>query len=129
MIAKLSLMMKIFLNTKGDKSGINKELKSLLEYFDGKEPESDLTKQIDEKVIAVRKNTRWRREYMSLQMEMNLKYREGLKAGEAKGKEKLEAFTKLTKILLDSKRYEDLDRATKDIEYQKKLMKDYNITD
>lgn len=47
------------------------------------------------------------------------------KAGEAK----LEAFTKLTKILLDSKRYEDLDRATKDIEYQKKLMKDYNITD
>ena len=66
---------------------------------------------------------------MSLQMDMNLKYREGLKAGEAKGKEKLGAFTKLTKILLDSKRYEDLDRATKDIEYQKKLMKDYNITD
>jgi hypothetical protein len=34
---------KIFLNTKGDKSDINKELKSLLEYFDGSEPEKALT--------------------------------------------------------------------------------------
>lgn len=115
---------KIFLNTKGDKKGINKELKSLLEYFDGKEPESDLTKQIDEKVIAVRKNTRWRREYMSLQMEMNLKYREGLKAGEAKGQENI---NKLNTILLAEKRYDDLEKSAKDIEYQNKLMKEYKI--
>ena len=115
---------KIFLNTKGDKSDINEELKSLLEYFDGKEPESDLTKQIDEKVIAVRKNTRWRREYMSLQMEMNLKYREGLKAGEAKGQENI---NKLNTILLAEKRYDDLEKSAKDIEYQNKLMKEYKI--
>ena len=115
---------KIFLNTKGDKKGINKEMKSLLEYFDGKEPESDLTKQIDEKVIAVRKNTRWRREYMSLQMEMNLKYREGLKAGEAKGQENI---NKLNTILLAEKRYDDLEKSAKDIEYQNKLMKEYKI--
>lgn len=130
MIAKLSLMMKIFLNTKGDKSGINKELKSLLEYFDGKEPESDLTKQIDEKVIAVRKNTRWRREYMSLQMEMNLKYREGLKAGEAKGRsEGQDNVNKLNKILLAEKRYDDLEKTIQDKEYQEKLMREYNILD
>lgn len=99
-------------------------MKSLLEYFDGKEPESDLTKQIDEKVIAVRKNTRWRREYMSLQMEMNLKYREGLKAGEAKGQENI---NKLNTILLAEKRYDDLEKSAKDIEYQNKLMKEYKI--
>ena len=98
--------------------------KILLEYFDGKEPESDLTKQIDEKVIAVRKNTRWRREYMSLQMEMNLKYREGLKAGEAKGQENI---NKLNTILLAEKRYDDLEKSAKDIEYQNKLMKEYKI--
>ena len=105
-----------------------------MEYFDGKEPESDLTKQIDEKVIAVRKNTRWRREYMSLQMEMNLKYREGLKAGEAKGRsegkiEGQENVNKLNKILLSEKRYDDLEKTIQDKEYQEKLMREYDIVD
>ena len=117
---------KIFLNTKGDKSDINEELKSLLEYFDGSEPESELTRRIDRKVIAARKNERWRREYMSLQMEMNLKYREGLKAGEEKGQENT---NKLIKILLKEKRYDDLEKSAQDIEYQNKLMKEYKIID
>ena len=121
---------KIFLNTKGDKSDINKELKSLLEYFDGSEPESELTRKIDRKVIAARKNERWRREYMSLQMEMNLKYREGLKAGEEKGRaEGQQNANKLIAILLKEKRYDDLERSAQDIEYQNKLMKEYKIID
>ena len=127
---------KIFLNTKGDKSDINKELKSLLEYFDGSEPESELTRRIDRKVIAARKNERWRREYMSLQMEMNLKYREGLKAGEEKGRalgqsegkiETQKNINRLNKILLSEKRYDDLEKSAQDIEYQNKLMKEYDI--
>lgn len=127
---------KIFLNTKGDKSDINEELKSLLEYFDGSEPESELTRRIDIKVIAARKNERWRREYMSLQMEMNLKYREGLKAGEEKGRalgqsegkiETQKNINRLNKILLSEKRYDDLEKSAQDIEYQNKLMKEYNI--
>ena len=127
---------KIFLNTKGDKKGINKELKSLLEYFDGSEPESELTRRIDRKVIAARKNERWRREYMSLQMEMNLKYREGLKAGEEKGRalgqsegkiETQKNINRLNKILLSEKRYDDLEKSAQDIEYQNKLMKEYDI--
>ena len=127
---------KIFLNTKGDKSDINEELKSLLEYFDGSEPESELTRRIDRKVIAARKNERWRREYMSLQMEMNLKYREGLKAGEEKGRalgqsegkiETQKNINRLNKILLLEKRYDDLEKSAQDIEYQNKLMKEYDI--
>lgn len=127
---------KIFLNTKGDKSDINEELKSLLEYFDGSEPESELTRRIDIKVIAARKNERWRREYMSLQMEMNLKYREGLKAGEEKGRalgqsegkiETQKNINRLNKILLSEKRYDDLEKSAQDIEYQNKLMKEYDI--
>lgn len=121
---------KIFLNTKGDKSDINEELKSLLEYFDGSEPESELTRRIDRKVIAARKNERWRREYMSLQMEMNLKYREGLKDGMKAGEEKGQENTnKLIKILLKEKRYDDLEKSAQDIEYQNKLMKEYKIID
>ena len=127
---------KMFLNTKGDKSDINEELKSLLEYFDGSEPESELTRKIDRKVIAARKNERWRREYMSLQMEMNLKYREGLKAGEEKGRalgqsegkiETQKNINRLNKILLSEKRYDDLEKSAQDIEYQNKLMKEYDI--
>ena len=127
---------KMFLNTKGDKSDINEELKSLLEYFDGSEPESELTRRIDIKVIAARKNERWRREYMSLQMEMNLKYREGLKAGEEKGRalgqsegkiETQKNINRLNKILLSEKRYDDLEKSAQDIEYQNKLMKEYDI--
>ena len=129
---------KIFLNTKGDKSDINEELKSLLEYFDGSEPESELTRKIDRKVIAARKNERWRREYMSLQMEMNLKYRERLKAGEEKGRalgqsegkiETQKNINRLNKILLSEKRYDDLEKSAQDIEYQNKLMKEYKIID
>lgn len=63
---------------------------------------------------------------MSLQMEMNLKYREGLKDGEEKGQENT---NKLIKILLKEKRYDDLEKSAQDIEYQNKLMKEYKIID
>ena len=33
---------KIFLNTKGNRDGISEELQMLLDYFDGREPESQL---------------------------------------------------------------------------------------
>ena len=67
----------------------------LLDYFDGREPESQLAKDIDRKVFEARNNKQWRREYMSLQMEMNLKYREGLKAGEEKGQENTNKLIKI----------------------------------
>ena len=67
---------------------------------------------------------------MSLQMEMNLKYREGLKAGEAKGRsEGQDNVNKLNKILLAEKRYDDLEKTIQDKEYQEKLMREYNILD
>ena len=36
-------------------------------------------------------------------------------------------LNQLTKYLLKSKRYSDLERATEDIEYQKKLLKEFGI--
>ena len=63
---------------------------------------------------------------MSLQMEMNLKYREGLKDGEENGQENT---NKLIIILLKEKRYDDLEKSAQDIEYQNKLMKEYKIID
>ena len=44
------------------------------------------------------------------------------------GREEIRAeLNQLTKYLLKSKRYNDLERATEDIEYQKKLLKELGI--
>ena len=44
------------------------------------------------------------------------------------GREEIIAeLNQLTKYLLKSKRYNDLKRATEDIEYQKKLLKEFGI--
>ena len=42
-------------------------------------------------------------------------------------KEGMEYLNQLNKYLLKSKRYNDLERATEDIEYQKKLLKEFGI--
>ena len=49
---------------------------------------------------------------------------EGFKEGFKKGLDEARA---LTKYLLKAKRYSDLERATEDIEYQKKLLKEFGI--
>ena len=57
---------KIILNTKGTVGKISDELKSLLCFMDGMEPESDYTKDLEKAVDEVKADERWRREYMVL---------------------------------------------------------------
>ena len=57
---------KILLNTKGCVGEISDELKALLRYMDGLVPENDYTRALDEAVTEIRKDTKWRREYMVL---------------------------------------------------------------
>ena len=57
---------------------------------------------------------------------------EGLMEGRARGRvegreEGMEYLNQLNKYLLKAKRYNDLERATEDIEYQKKLLKEFGI--
>ena len=48
--------------------------------------------------------------------------------GRAEGREEgMEYLNQLNKYLLKAKRYSDLERATEDIEYQKKLLKEFGI--
>ena len=88
---------KIFLNTKGNRDGISEELQMLLDYFDGREPESQLAKDIDRKVFEARNNKQWRREYMSYQMELNQQYRNGKEEGRKEG---IDDMSKLIKMLI-----------------------------
>ena len=100
--------------------------------FDGREPESQLAKDIDRKVFEARNNKQWRREYMSYQMELDRQYRNGREEGIIEGMEKgselaTENINKLLKILIVEKKYDEIEKISENKEYQKELMKKYNI--
>ena len=72
--------------------------------FDGREPESQLAKDIDRKVFEARNNKQWRREYMSYQMELDKQFRNGRE----------EERRNINKALLSEKKYEELEKSTSD---------------
>lgn len=59
---------KIILNTKGTLDDVNDDIKEFLAYMGGAEPNSELTRMLDNEVKAVKSNDKWRREYMTLYM-------------------------------------------------------------
>lgn len=72
---------KIVLNSKGTKDDISPEMKRLLNFIDGKEPEDDFTKELAQAVQSVRDNEKWRLDYMTLQMSYQEKFEQGLEQG------------------------------------------------
>ena len=100
--------------------GISEELQMLLDYFDGREPESQLAKDIDRKVFEARNNKQWRREYMSYQMELDKQFRNGREEG-------MDNISKLLKLLVSEKKYDEIEKISEDKEYQKELLKKYKI--
>ncbi len=75
---------KIILNTKGTMDDISPEMKRLLDFIDGKEPQDDFTRELDKAVQSVRKNEKWRLDYMTLQMHYQEKYEQGFDEGDRK---------------------------------------------
>ena len=116
---------KIILNTKGILDDVSIEMKSLLDYIDGKEPEDDFTKELDDAVNEVRDNEKWRLEYMTLQMSYQEKYEMGVQDGIELGIEQgIDKINRLHDILIAQNRLDDLKRAIKDKEFEKSLMKE-----
>ena len=77
---------KLFLSTKGEADDVSKPLKMFLDYVDGKKPEDALMQEIDHEVYTVKHCDEWRRDYMTLALEMDKKWREGKAEGKAEGK-------------------------------------------
>ena len=78
---------KIILNTKGIFDDVRPELKRLLNFIDGRQPEDAFTHDLSEAVESAKRNEKWRLDYMTLQMAYDEKYREGLEAGIQRGVE------------------------------------------
>ncbi len=57
---------KVILNTKGRVGEISADLKALLRYMDGAAPESDYTRALESAVMEIRRDEKWRRDYMVL---------------------------------------------------------------
>lgn len=72
---------KIILNTKGTLDDITPEMKRVLDFIDGKEASDDYTKALEEEVESVRKNEKWRLDYMTLQMRYQEKFEQGIEQG------------------------------------------------
>lgn len=78
---------KIILNTKGIFDDVRPELKRLLNFIDGRQPEDSFTQDLSEAVEAAKRNKKWRHDYMTLQMAYDEKYHEGLVNGIQQGRE------------------------------------------
>ena len=64
---------------------VTPEMKKLLDFIDGKEPGDDFTRELDKEVQSVRKNEKWRLDYMTLQMHYQEKYEQGVEQGIEQG--------------------------------------------
>lgn len=85
------------LNTKGTMDDVSPELKRLLSFIDGGEPEDEYTKDLESAVQSIRNNEKWRLDYMTLEMSYKEKYDQGLEDGIEQGIEqnKLDNATRM----------------------------------
>ena len=81
----------IYLNTKGTKGDISLDLEVLFEYINGgtsaigKKTNNELVNLIDGYVVEFNRSDTWRKGYMTLELLMQDKYKNGLEQGLAKG--------------------------------------------
>lgn len=93
---------KIILNTKGTKRDASQELFDFLEYIENGIPTDDYTQELENEVNRVRKNEKWRLDYMTLYLKQQESYMDGKEDGIAEGMEKgkKQGIDMLTKAIL-----------------------------
>ncbi len=90
----------ILLNTKGDRTGIGKNLSNLLEYIETGCAVDEYTRALEHQVQAIREDDDWRKRYMTLEMKLGEKMEEGMAIGMKQGIE--QGIQKSIQFLLDA---------------------------
>ena len=78
----------------------------------------DLTKLLDDAVVEIRSNTRWRKRIMTLEQ-----------YAKEQAKEETKRILTLVDFLIEAGRLEEVKALSKDEELQEKLLKEYNLID
>ena len=116
---------KLFLYTGGSQGG-TKALQDLLDYIQSSTTanavDEDL-KKLHANVERLKNNKQIGVKYM--QMQEVIKY--AVKAEVEAAKQEIERNMKLTQLLLDAERYDDLRRITQDKEYLRKMLEEFGI--
>lgn len=122
--------MKIFLNTKGTVDDVPRPLRLFLDYINNGEVTDDFTKQIDDAVVEIRSNKRWRKRIMTLEEyakeQAELKKDEWLEQGQAMATDRINM---LNSMLIEAGRLDELKASTIDADLQNKLMKEFGLID
>lgn len=119
---------KIFLNTKGTLDDIPIPLRNFLNYIDSGEITDEYTKELNDTVIEVRRDKRWRDKIMTLEEYAQQKAKQAAKVAREEGREEGISFLNtLNELLLRDNRIDDLKRAINDEEFRESLFKEYNI--
>ncbi len=127
---------KIFLNTKGIMNDVPLPLKLFLDYIDNGTVTDELTKQINDAVIDIRKDKRWRKRIMTLDQyakeQAELKKDDWIAEGVKQGIEQGQALATdrmniLISKLLEANRTDELAASSKDPELQKKLFEEFGL--
>ena len=79
--------MKIILNAAGTMDDVNSELREFLDYVAGKMSDNEYVQRVDKAVKQAKRNSEWRREYMTLMMRDLENKEEGRAEGRLAGKE------------------------------------------
>ena len=75
----------IFLNAKGNQEGLDEELVKFLDYLKNHIPTSEFTKQLEAQVAELNKDTEWRRDQMTVGMEIKVAEYYAQEKGRAEG--------------------------------------------
>ena len=106
---------KVFINALGKRDELSDDMMALLDYLCGEEPASDLTREIEERIVEAKSNRRWEREYVLFEEKLK-KERE---AGFAEGQDQMILLYKYCK---DNGIMDKYEKAIDDLDYRKELL-------
>ncbi|MCM1548600.1 MAG: Rpn family recombination-promoting nuclease/putative transposase [Clostridium sp.] len=90
---------KLVLNTKGTEGEVSQELLDFLRYIETGIPTDDYTQELENEVNRVRRNEKWRLDYMTLYLKQQESYMDGKEEGISRGME--QKSLEIAKALLD----------------------------
>lgn len=124
---------RVFINTEGIEGEISSELKSLLNYMNGANAETDFTRRIDRAVQDAQDEALWRKEYMMLSMIFQEKLEEGRVEGRVEGREEgredeKERTLLLIRKLINSGRFNEIQDISSDKETWNKAFDEFGLS-